>query len=315
MRRVGIIVLVVAMMLPWAAGKAGVRVTKTVLESFVKPVNALKKVKCYADSCDRIIGLPYVENGNERQVVDIYYAREDRKNSVLIEIHGGFYVAGYRQNHRPFVSFFLKEGYDVVQIEYRLVSGDAKDVEDQLRDCAAAVDFIATHADSLGLNKHCMFITGSSAGGHLALYTAEGAQDRTMPVHSEHFNPKGVLINCPAYNFAQFNATGLFYPSAMDWFLGPRYMDQEWMNSMSPRTYLSSYTGPLFVSTSREDFLKDQAELLVIDCDSLHQQVDFLYIDSKRKKAGHVHNVSRPSLAESKEVNNAMLRFMEHYSR
>ena len=311
MHKIRLIALIAMMTMLPVGSYAMVKLTKTVLQSFVLPVNKLHKINCYADSCDHLIGIPYVENGNERQVLDIYYARENRKNAVLIEIHGGFYVAGKRQNHRPFASVFLEAGYDVVLVEYRLVGGDTIDVSDQLRDCAAAVDFIATHADKLGLNKHCMFLTGSSAGGHLALYTAEGSQDKSMPIHSEHFHTKGVLINCPAYDFASFNATGYFYPSAMKWFLGPRYMDQEWMNSMSPRTFLSSYKGPLFVSSSREDFLLGQTELIVADCDSLHRKIDYVYIDSKRKKAGHVHNVSNPSLKESKEVNNAMLLFME----
>ena len=287
-----------------------IRVTKTVLETILQPVNKLSKAPCYADSCEHIIGIPYVENGNERQVMDVYYARENRKNAVLIEIHGGFYVAGKRQNHRPFASVFLKEGYDVVLVEYRLVDGKTLDVSDELQDCAAAVDYVTTHAEELGLNKDCMFITGSSAGSHLALYIAEGSEDKTLPIHPEFFRTRGVMLNCPAYDFATFADPEYFYPSAMAWFLGPRYTDQEWMVSMSPRTYIRSYTGPLFVSTSEKDFLQLQSFLIAVDCATLPRQMSFVFIETKDKKVGHVHNVSHPEYPESKEVNDAMLEFM-----
>ena len=98
-------------------------------------------------------------------------------------------------------------------------------------------------------------------------------------------------------------ATGIFYPKAMAYFLGPRYMDGEWMTAMSPRTCFSAYQGPLFVNSSREDFLRSQALLIVDDCGTSSRPVEFVFIDSKRKKAGHVHNVSNPRLKESVEVN------------
>lgn len=285
-------------------------VTKQMLEMALVPVNKLQKTNCYADSCEHIIGVPYLEDGNERHVVDVYYAKENRKNAVVFEVHGGFYVAGLRQNHRPYASVFLKEGYDVVLVEYRLVDGDSIDVEDQLRDVSAAVDYVTVHAEELRLNADQMFIVGSSAGGHLALYVAEGASCDTMPVRPQYFKPRGVILNCPAYDFASFNATGLFYPKAMEWFLGPRYMDAEWMRSMSPRTYLQAYEGPLFVNSSREDFLRSQALLLMDDCGIRLRPLYFVFMDSKRKEAGHVHNVSKPDLKESKEVNGKMIAWL-----
>lgn len=286
-------------------------VTKSMLETGLARVNKLQKTKCYADSCEHIIGIPYVEDGNGRQVVDIYYAKEKRKNAVVIEVHGGFYVAGLRQNHRPFASVFLKEGYDVVLVEYRLVDGDSIDVSDQLRDVSAAADYVTLHAQELGLNADKMFISGSSAGGHLALYVAEGSADESFAIRPKYFKPRGVILSCPAYDYASFNATGLFWPKAMEWFLGPRYMDEEWMTLMSPRTRFSAYRGPLFVNTSRQDFLRSQALLILDDCGMNARPVEFVFIDSKRTEAGHVHNVNKPDLKESKEVNRRMIDFLE----
>lgn len=309
MRKIRTVIMTVALLIA-AEGFGTPWVTKTILQWVTAPINKLQKGTCYADSCEHVIGVPYVEGGNERQVVDIYYAKENRKDAVVIEVHGGFYVAGMRQNHRPYASLFLKEGYDVVLVEYRLVDGDSIDVSDQLRDVSAAADYVTVHAEELGLNKDRMFIVGSSAGGHLAMYVAEGSANEAMPIRPQYFKPRGVILNCPSYDYASYNSTGIFYPKAMAYFLGPRYMDGEWMTAMSPRTCFSAYQGPLFVNSSREDFLRSQALLIVDDCGTSSRPVEFVFIDSKRKKAGHVHNVSNPRLKESVEVNRRMIAFL-----
>lgn len=287
------------------------KISKSMLKMAVATFSKENQEACFADSCVKRIGVPYVGNGTPAQVMDIYYApAEGRRNVVLVDIHGGFYVGGNRKNNRPLASAFLKEGYDVVLVEYRLNDGQL-DVSDELADCAAALDYLAAHADELGLNKDCMFLTGDSAGGHLALYMAEGARDKSLPVHPELFEPKGVLLNCPAYDYASFSASGGFSLSAREWFLGPRFRDAAWMESMSPRTFLKSYTGPLFVSTCTRDFIRTQSLLLVEDCENLNRPVELVDIASEDKAVGHVHNVTDPDLPESREVNARMMAFME----
>lgn len=286
------------------------KVSKTMLKMLLTGASRERTELCYADSCINKIGLPYVEDGAPAQVLDIYYADAAiRKDAVLIDIHGGFYVAGLRQNNRYFASHFLKEGYDVVLVEYRLNDGTL-DVSTELADCAAALDYLALNADELGLNKDRMFVTGDSAGGHLALYMAEGSEDHAMPVHPEHFVARGALLNCPAYDFAVYGEVETYTKKCRAWFIGPRYEDKEWMRSMSPRTYLSSYTGPLFLSTCTNDFIRGESLKLKADCDSLARPLVFVDIESDDKKVGHVHNVSYPSLPESQTVNSRMVEFM-----
>ena len=307
MRRVWVILAALVLL----AGCKGVKMSKTMLKVLVSAATKEKADPCYADSCDKRIGLSYVESGDPNQVLDIYYADPSvRKDAVLVDIHGGFYVAGTRKNNRYFASVFLKEGYDVVLMEYRLNDGK-RDVSDELADCAAGLDYLAVNAGELGLNKDRMFLTGDSAGGHLALYMAEGTEDMTLPVRPKEFKTVGVLLNCPAYNFATFGESDTFAKSALAWFIGPRYQDKDWMTSVSPRTYLESYSGSLFVSTCTNDFIRSQSLLIKADCDSLGRALDFVDIQSDDKKVSHVHNVTDQSLPESREVNGRMVAFMD----
>ena len=296
------------------AGCDGIKITKPILQMIVSGTNKVSTAPAYADSLDKKIGVPYVSDGTPAQVLDIYYADKSvRKDAVLIDIHGGFYVAGKRQNNRGFASVFLKEGYDVVLVEYRVNDGTL-DVADELGDCAAALDYLASHAGALGLNRDRMFLTGDSAGGHLALYMAEASEDSALPIRPKLFQPRGVLLNCPAYDFASFADAGGFTKEALTWFIGPRYADKPYLESLSPRTFIGSYTGPLFVSTCKHDFIRGQALLLKEDCDSLGRKIDFMDIQADDKKVGHVHNVINQDLPESKMVNHRMMDFMNSHS-
>lgn len=258
------------------------------------------------------IGVPYVEDGAPEQVVDIFYAGpENRKDAVIIDIHGGFYVAGKRAFNRIFAEVFLKEGFDVVLVEYRL-NDRVRDVSDELRDCAAALDYLSVNAEELGLNKDRMFLTGDSAGGHLALYLAEGSENPSMPVRPEVFKPRGVLVNCPAYDFATYGEANAYTEDFKEWFLGPRYKDKDYLKSLSPRTFISSYTEPLFLSTCTNDFIRGESLKLKADCDALGRDIVFIDIQSNDRQVGHVHNVTSPALPESQEVNAAMIDFMNH---
>ena len=90
------------------------KVTRPMLQMLVSGTNKVSTEPAYADSLEKQLSVPYVENGTSEQVMDIYYAApEVRKDAVLIDIHGGFYVAGKRENNRRFASVFLREGYDL----------------------------------------------------------------------------------------------------------------------------------------------------------------------------------------------------------
>ena len=311
MKRSGLAVLILSLVLGLSG--CSFKITKPMLQLGLVRTNKIKTAPVYADSLEKRIGLPYVQGGDPAQVLDIYYAdKAVRKDAVLIDIHGGFYVAGKRQNNRRMASFFLKEGFDVVLLEYRLNDG-TRDVADELEDCAAGLDYLATHARELGLNPGRMFLTGDSAGGHLALYMAEGTENKSMPIRTKVFVSRGVLLNCPAYDFASFAEVDSFSESAIAWFVGPRYKDKELMESLSPRTFIGTYSGPLLVSTCTRDFIRSQSLLLKADCDSLSRPLDFVDIESDNKKVGHVHNVSNPDLPESQEVNARMAAFLDRY--
>ena len=183
-KRIGCLAVIAVIIIPilYIVLGPGIKLTTPVMKLILKASIKQPSETSLADGFDKKLGIPYVEGGDPAQVLDIYYADStNRMDIVLVDIHGGFYVAGQKEGNRDYASVFLGEGFDVVLVEYRLNDG-VRDVSDELADCAAALDYLTVHAEELGLNKDRMFLTGDSAGGHLALYMAEGAADSSVPI-------------------------------------------------------------------------------------------------------------------------------------
>jgi acetyl esterase/lipase/cyclophilin family peptidyl-prolyl cis-trans isomerase/catechol 2,3-dioxygenase-like lactoylglutathione lyase family enzyme len=108
--------------------------------------------------------IPYVTGGHARQTLDLYRPKAGRDLPLIINIHGGAFRMGGKQDGVPVD--FLSLGYAVASIGYRL-SGDAV-WPAQIEDCKAAVRWLRANARTYGLDPGRFAAWGASAGGHLA---------------------------------------------------------------------------------------------------------------------------------------------------
>ena len=265
---------------------------------------------------NHLYDIPYIDDGDEHHKFDLMKAsKEKRKNRLIIDIHGGAYIYGIRKNNAPFASVFWEEGYDVITVDYRLVSkANGVDVKEQIEDLLAFLSFLEKNLKTYGLEKDEIFLVGDSAGGHFALLLAEILLDErlqkdwgvklALPV-------KAVLVNCPVYDFVAATEVATMNKKAKVKMFGPHYEDLKWVRLLDPRIHRKELTIPVFVSSCTNDFLKDhsvRANLDFVEDGIKHQ---FFFLESKKKKIAHVHNVIWPDLPESKKVNESMLRFLE----
>jgi acetyl esterase/lipase len=108
--------------------------------------------------------LVYVENGHERQKLDLYLPAATNGNvPLIIWIHGGAWKAGSK-DRCPAVRF-VSDGYAVASVNYRLSQHAIFPA--QIQDCKAAVRWLRAHAQEYGLDRDRFGAWGSSAGGHL----------------------------------------------------------------------------------------------------------------------------------------------------
>lgn len=119
------------------------------------------------------IPYPGAAKGDSRRSLDLYLpADTGRKPPLLIFIHGGFWLLT-DEDFRigPYVAQALtREGVAVALLRYRLATAAPHPA--QAEDVAAGMALLMREATRYGYNVDRMFLSGHSAGGHLASLVA-----------------------------------------------------------------------------------------------------------------------------------------------
>lgn len=128
---------------------------------------------------------PRAENGrfdipygkHERQVLDFYPAESEKPTPLVLQIHGGAWVAGDKRLPADVVKFYNDQGVSVVSINYRYIGHAVKDgvdppVKASLMDAARALQFVRSKSEEWNIDKERIGATGGSAGGCSSLWLA-----------------------------------------------------------------------------------------------------------------------------------------------
>ena len=112
--------------------------------------------------------VPYVSNGHERQVLDVYVPEDarDEKLPVMFWIHGGGWVVGDKGDVAIKPLVLTERGFVFVSTNYRLLPDVTMDV--LIRDVAKALGWVHEHIAEYGGDPHRIFVGGHSAGAQLA---------------------------------------------------------------------------------------------------------------------------------------------------
>ncbi|MCA8991197.1 MAG: alpha/beta hydrolase fold domain-containing protein [Planctomycetaceae bacterium] len=130
----------------------------------------------------KIGDIPYVENGHERQVLDLYLPESTGKpRPLVLWIHGGAWRAGDK-NSGPWMPL-LEKGFVVASMNYRL--SQHATFPAQIEDCKAAVRWLKQHAKEYEIDPDHFGAWGSSAGGHLVALLGTSGDIPTLEGTSE----------------------------------------------------------------------------------------------------------------------------------
>ena len=263
------------------------------------------------------VDIPYIDDGNNLHKLDVYYADDYMKRGIcVVYIHGGSFIFGSRKNATYYKDVFLNNGFDFIAVDYIHNDGH-QGVENQIQDCANAINYIGNHKKELGLEDDVFFITGDSAGGLLSLFITLLQDDKTLRretgIHlNERVHFEGAMLSCPVYSLIKLSEREMLSESGKERMFGENFKYENYRRLYSPATHIEKLKTPLFVSTCRNDFLREQSLSIKEDLERLQfpyfQFMDIFVLD---KKVDHVHNVNLPDLDESKQVNNAMIEFIK----
>jgi len=202
--------------------------------------------------------IAYVENGHERQKLDLFVPG-DATNALplVIWIHGGGWKNGSKEGCPPLRQGFLGRGYAVASLNYRL-SGDAL-FPSQIEDCKAAIRWLRANAKQYGLDPDRFGVWGSSAGGHLVALLGTSGDEKSFDVGAnlgvssrvqavcDYYGPSDLLqMDSHALGGARLKHDAADSPeSAL--IGGPVQDNKEKAARVSPLTYISTNALPPFL--------------------------------------------------------------------
>lgn len=86
---------------------------------------------------------------------------------AVVCIHGGAWQGGSKTDFRGQIKQFAENGYVAASVEYRMAPAHKWPAE--IEDVKCSVRYLRAHAGELNIDPDWIFVTGASAGGHLAL--------------------------------------------------------------------------------------------------------------------------------------------------
>jgi acetyl esterase/lipase len=128
--------------------------------------------------------ITYLTASNFDAKLDVY-ARSDvtTPQPTLIWIHGGGWTGGAKESATFNLVPYLEMGWNVVNVEYRLARVALAPAA--VEDCLCALRWVIRNAKQYNIDTAKIVVSGSSAGGHLALTTgmipASAGLDRQCP--------------------------------------------------------------------------------------------------------------------------------------
>lgn len=263
--------------------------------------------------------IPYLPDGHMYHKLDVYYpdtTKEGDRLPVIIDIHGGGWMYGDKELNKIYCLTLAQRGYVVFNMSYRLYPEVT--VEKQLSDISYCLKWISENIGSYPCDTDNIYLTGDSAGGMLAAFTAmlsesEALRDAYGTVDfSLKFNAVALTSPVPRMN-GEFPTK--IYTRVM---LGKGYEKEKWAPYINIEdTFCLGTMPPTFMLTSSGDFLARSETRLAaqnykkagIPC----QLMDFEKFNGT--DLPHVFPILYPTNEESVRAIDEMLRFFGKYAK
>jgi acetyl esterase/lipase len=113
--------------------------------------------------------IKYLTVNNYNLKLDIYQNLVPKPQPTVIFIHGGGWVERPKEVELFFLLPYLKMGFSVVNVGYRLAAQSLAPAA--VADCRCALDWVIRNAQQYNFDVEKIVISGFSAGGHLAMTT------------------------------------------------------------------------------------------------------------------------------------------------
>jgi acetyl esterase/lipase len=152
--------------------------------------------------------ISYIDDNSIEHKLDIHYLINQKLKPILIDIHGGGFISGYKEMNSLFANYLAQRGFVVFNLNYRLAYPTIN-VFDQIEDISNAVKWIVSNAGKFEANIDEMYIAGHSAGGVLAVAESLLCHDKQMrddfDIDERDYKYSGIILDCGVMHFYRKN--------------------------------------------------------------------------------------------------------------
>lgn len=252
--------------------------------------------------------ISYIDDNKREHLLDIHFPVKEIDNGItIIDIHGGGYMYGYKENNFYFCQELAKKGFKVISVNYSL-SNNKINVKDVIRELFTAINFIYENKNEFGVDMDNVCIMGDSAGGHFALLFALALNykevreclgikfDIPMQINK-------VITSSPVYDYSSLceDMRKKATKRALKFLAGKEALfDSNYPLICCPRTWIKKIGDvnfEVFVSTCKEDFLREHPLLLKEDL----KEKATIYDPITATKLEHIFPIVKPDTLEAKK--------------
>ena len=225
-----------------------------------------------------------------QQSLDVYRpkASEGKKLPVIVSVHGGGWVYGDKERYQFYCMNLAQRGFAVVNFTYRLAPENKYPAS--LEDTNSVFTWVLANGEKYGFDTEHIFAVGDSAGAHnLALYSSICTNPQYAAGYPfqppKGFRPTAIALNCGAY---QIDTSKKDLTTALMADFLPEKGSPKELEMINVVNHITGDYPPTFFMTCTEDFLKDQAPILLEKL--LAEDVPFVsrYYGDKSKRLPHV---------------------------
>lgn len=252
------------------------------------------------DGVEIISDLSYKNDGDLYHNFDIYYGNSSENAlPTVINVHGGGLVYGTKEICKQACIYLAKFGFNVANINYRLLPEVT--LRDQIKDILDGITYIYENARKLNLKADKIFLTSDSAGSFLTLAAFALMNDEffreIFDLPAKDINISGMGLISPMTGLVKTGSLSLINEPAT------RDLSKEQIPFTDDILRALAILPPTLITTSEEDFIRDQALSIKNFLDE--KNIKNIFLDFKKTDShplGHGFAITHPDLEESGQV-------------